>query len=57
MDDEFGMLSKVLGINEIHTEDTLTEHIGVFSTRVDNGIDKNFGEGCHVMFKDGKLIN
>jgi len=56
-DDEFGMLSKVLGINEILSEETLTDHIGVFSTRVENGIDEGFGMNTHVMFRNGKLVD
>lgn len=56
-DDEFALLTKVLDINEILTEEQLTDHIGTTSTRTSNGIDKIFGSGTHVMFKNGILIS
>ena len=56
-DDEVGMISKILGVNEILSKDTLTDHIGHVSTRTDNGIDKLFGRNTHVLYINGKLAN
>jgi len=55
-DDEFSLLTKVLYLNEILSKEQLTDHIGYESTRVSNNIDMPFGQGTHVMFKNGVLI-
>ena len=56
-DDECGILTKVLGINEILSKTTLTDHIGYNSTRIDSGIDEGFGINTHVLYINGKLAN
>lgn len=56
-DDEFGLITKILGVNEILSSEQLTDHIGYQSTRADNGIDKIFGVGVHVTFRNGKLVD
>lgn len=55
-DDEFGLITKILGVNEILSKEQLTDHIGFQSTRTDNGIDKFFGVDTHVTFRNGVLL-
>ena len=55
-DDEFGFICKILGVNVILSKETLTTHIGVFSTRINNGLDTTFGKNTHVTFRNGVLV-
>lgn len=55
-DDEFGLVTKIFGIKEIHSKEQLTDHIGFVSTREGNNIDKLFGVGTHVTFRNGVLV-
>jgi GR25 family glycosyltransferase involved in LPS biosynthesis len=56
-DDELNMVAKVKGTNIITSKKEMTAHIGKVSTRTGNGLDKGFGEGSYIMFKNGKIIN
>lgn len=55
-DDEFGLVTKIFGIKEIVCKEQLTDHIGLVSTREGNNIDKVFGVGTHVTFRNGVLV-
>lgn len=56
-DDEFHAIVNILKLPVLYSKKPLTEHIGKVSTRVGNGLDKGFGEGKHIMYKNGKLVN
>lgn len=51
-DDEFHLITKVLSIKEYLTDNTLTEHTGVTTTRDTD----NTSPMAHIMFRNGVLI-
>jgi len=55
-DDEFGLITKILGVNEILSKEQLTDHIGYQSTRDDNWVGKKFGQDTHVTYRNGVLV-
>jgi len=54
-DDEFGFVVKILGINQILSDTTMTDHIGYLSTRTTIH-DKGFGVDSHVTYINGVLM-